>query len=157
MELTKFVHKIIQGTIEVYHNMMEEMLPTPLKSHYLFNLRDFAKVIFGICMSDKEKVQQNDSLVRLWAHEVWRVFGDRLINDEDKNHLLQLLRKVVGKSFNQNFDTIFAHLDYEDPVRGKDTKVDTLDEFGSLIWSDVLTPMGQTKRYYEEITEFERI
>lgn len=60
---------------------MSELLPTPAKSHYLFNLRDFAKVIFGICMSDKDKVPNPETLARLFVHEIWRVFADRLIND----------------------------------------------------------------------------
>ena len=47
---------------------MEEFLPTPTKSHYLFNLRDFVRAIFGICMSDKDKLQTTEQAVRLWLH-----------------------------------------------------------------------------------------
>lgn len=59
---------------------MEEFLPTPTKSHYLFNLRDFARVYFGICMSEKDRVQTQDQAVRLWLHEILRVFSDRLVS-----------------------------------------------------------------------------
>lgn len=33
---------------QVYQTSVETFLPTPLKSHYLFNMRDVAKVIEGI-------------------------------------------------------------------------------------------------------------
>lgn len=49
-------HKIINGTTLIYNTVTTELLPTPMKSHYLFNLRDYAKVIYGVCMGEKEKV-----------------------------------------------------------------------------------------------------
>lgn len=52
-DILKTEPKIFTSTLEIYKSAIEEFLPTPTKSHYLFNLRDFAKVIYGICMSDK--------------------------------------------------------------------------------------------------------
>jgi len=78
-----------------------------MKSHYLFNLRDFAKVIFGICMAEREKVSSPEDITRLWMHEVWRIFGDRLINDDDRALLLELASNTVTRYLGMNFHNVF--------------------------------------------------
>lgn len=78
-----------------------------MKSHYTFNLRDFSKVICGICMAGRNQIPNTDVCIRLWAHEVMRVFGDRLINDEDRMWMVNALRDTVRAPFAANFDIIF--------------------------------------------------
>ena len=62
----------------------EELLPTPAKSHYTFNLRDLSKVFQGLLMITPGTCTSKDTMLRLWVHEACRVFHDRLINTEDK-------------------------------------------------------------------------
>lgn len=99
-------------------------------------------------MSDKEKLTTADQCVRLWFHEILRVFSDRLINEEDRLFLFNITKTLVSKTWTMNFDTVFAHLDK--PINGnKDGKVTTLEEIRGLIWTDCMTPMGALKRQYE--------
>ena len=39
---------LVDATIDVFNTITRDLLPTPQKSHYTFNLRDLAKVFQGI-------------------------------------------------------------------------------------------------------------
>jgi dynein heavy chain len=114
----------------------------------MFNLRDFSKIICGICLVTKKEVETPDRLMRLWAHETVRVLGDRLINDEDRMWMLNSVRDTIKQPFGQNFDLLFKHLDLD-----MNSKIETLDEFRGLVFGDIFTPFGMRDRPYEEIQD----
>lgn len=39
---------IVDAAVEIYARMKTDLLPTPAKSHYVFNLRDLSKCVQGI-------------------------------------------------------------------------------------------------------------
>ena len=101
------------ATLEVYKAVAEGLKPTPLRSHYTFNLRDFAKVVFGICLAHKGDIRDKETAIRLWIHETARVFGDRLIDDPDRLWLLGCLRDTTRRVYGLQFDALLKHLDLD--------------------------------------------
>ena len=57
---------IVQGTLDVYKAARISLLPTPVKCHYVFNLRDFSRVIQGISLSDVESCPDPVAMKRQW-------------------------------------------------------------------------------------------
>ena len=41
---------IVTATVDIYQAIKKELLPTPAKSHYTYNMRDLSKVFQGISM-----------------------------------------------------------------------------------------------------------
>ena len=52
VECKQMVKPIVDCSIETYSRISAELLPTPTKSHYTFNLRDVSKV-FQVCLSSR--------------------------------------------------------------------------------------------------------
>ena len=95
-----------RATIEMYQQIIARYLPTPSRIHYLFNLRDIAKVFQGLLRASKTIIDNKNSMVRLWIHETFRVFSDRLVDNTDREDFINMLDKNLGALFDQNFHNV---------------------------------------------------
>ncbi|XP_024523426.1 dynein heavy chain 1, axonemal [Selaginella moellendorffii] len=127
---------IVLASIDVYNTIRQELLPTPSKSHYTFNLRDLSKTIQGVLRADPNQSKSFNSMITIWLHEAMRVFQDRLINDEDRTWFSNLLANLIRKHFD---------LEWNEVVRRE-----------RLMFGDFLVP-GAEPKIYEEITDLVKL
>ncbi|XP_003505691.1 dynein heavy chain 6, axonemal isoform X1 [Cricetulus griseus] len=95
---------IVEAAVEIYNRMSVDLLPTPAKSHYVFNLRDLSKCVQGILQCDPGTIREELQIFRLFCHECQRVFHDRLINNEDKHYFHVILTEMANKHFGISID-----------------------------------------------------
>ena len=97
---------LVSATINIYNNVIAAFKPTPAKSHYTYNLRDVSKVFQGISKGNPKGIRNENEMIKLWAHECQRVFGDRLINNEDRIELDKLLKIMVKDKFKREWEKL---------------------------------------------------
>eukprot|EP00898_Chlorokybus_atmophyticus_P004944 jgi/Chlat1/5450/Chrsp36S00417 len=102
---------IVAGTIMVYNAIRAELLPTPSRSHYTFNLRDLAKVVQGVLRADPQRVQGPKDMLCLWLHEATRVFQDRLVNEEDRDWFKRCLTEQLSRQCGLEWDEVVTDMD----------------------------------------------
>jgi dynein heavy chain len=113
MDVQTLAKPIVEGTLRVFREAVVNLLPTPAKSHYLFNLRDFARVINGVLMLPGTKATDKNKVIRLWAHEVLRVFNDRLTDIDDREWLHGLVTDITKETFKLGHAAVFGRVAYE--------------------------------------------
>ncbi|XP_024941329.1 dynein heavy chain 7, axonemal [Cephus cinctus] len=145
------IDQIVLATLDIYKESLQNLLPTPTKSHYLFNLRDFSRVIQGVLLSVPETMPNLVSMKRLWVHEVLRVFGDRLVDDSDITWLIQQLHVTVKEFMELNMDDMFRDLtdNSESPQVGD-------AELRNLLYCDFSDPKADI-RLYQEVQDLEAL
>ncbi|XP_076145705.1 dynein axonemal heavy chain 2 [Alosa pseudoharengus] len=97
---------LTQATLELYYAIIARFLPTPAKMHYLFNLRDISKVFQGLLRAHRDFHDTKQSITRLWIHECFRVFSDRLVDHSDMEAFVGLLSDKLGSLFEQTYHNI---------------------------------------------------
>ena len=98
-ELQQLAVPMVKASVALYEQVALELLPTPTKSHYTFNLRDLAKVFQGVLMVLPANCKETDVLMRLWVHECCRVFHDRLIDKADKEQFKEMTVALINQNY----------------------------------------------------------
>lgn len=82
--ISRYVTVLFLPMMYQQHNAIQtvrkELLPTPSKFHYIFNMRDLARITAGLLQSHPNFFPGIKQFVRLWRNEVTRVISDRLVS-----------------------------------------------------------------------------
>lgn len=116
--------------MQIYYRVSLELLPTPAKFHYTFNLRDISKVFQGILMVTPGKCSNPETMHKLWIHEASRVFCDRLNTCEDQEWFEDMTCELLKRNFS---------IDWK--------KEDLYHSTNPLIFGDFLKPGAPDKLY----------
>ncbi|XP_022099330.1 dynein heavy chain 3, axonemal-like isoform X3 [Acanthaster planci] len=162
--LKRFSRIMVCATTDVYTQSISNFLPTPSKSHYVFNLRDFARVVQGILLiqpkSLSDSKEAGTKLIRLWVHEVYRVFYDRLVDDEDRQIFFKIVKNVVQSQFKEKMNSVFSHLlggkHITDANIRSESKEVCSEDMRSLFFGDYLSA-SEDEKLYDEITDVEAL
>ncbi|CUE71257.1 dynein heavy chain, putative [Bodo saltans] len=102
---------IARATIDVFKKVAAELLPTPERAHYVFNMRDIGRVVQGVTQSSPSEYLVRNDMLRLWVHECFRVFCDRLISSSDRSRF----RSIIGDVFVNRFHAAMP-MDWDDSL-----------------------------------------
>jgi dynein heavy chain len=107
-EIKQLSPGIALATLNVFKVVSSDFLATPEKFHYLFNIRDVAKVMQGVLMASRATIQTPEQMLRLWVHECQRVFSDRFVrsksNDEAK--FFEILHLKMNEVFQKDMSSV---------------------------------------------------
>ncbi|XP_037881601.1 dynein heavy chain 3, axonemal [Glossina fuscipes] len=141
---------LAEAMVSVYRSSMSVFLPTPAKSHYTFSLRDITRVFQGIVMVPPKRLNDPEKLGRLWAHEIYRVFYDRLIDEKDRDQLLEMVTYACKTSLRFSLEQAF-----QERMENPGGKVTAMD-LRNLFFGNYIDPDAEPK-IYDEVMSYNKL
>ncbi|WAR03796.1 DYHC-like protein [Mya arenaria] len=108
----KYSSTLIVGALALHNKVTSTFLPTAIKFHYVFNLRDLSNIFQGVLFAMPDCAKTPVDLVRLWMHESDRVYRDKLVEENDMESYDKLRKDVIKKSF----EDLDENALYKEPV-----------------------------------------
>lgn len=129
--------KAVDATSKMFKWSVANLLPTPAKTHYTFNLRDFSKVMQGLSFARPTTFQEPTSIIKLWTHEVYRVFYDRLVTAQDRELFFAQMGEAVEEIFKKDINKIYKSIATGD-CDALGNKAFTDDDMRSVLFGDLM-------------------
>ncbi|KAG7199558.1 hypothetical protein KM043_014169 [Ampulex compressa] len=131
---------LVEITLELYQIITAELLPTPSKFHYIFNMRDLSRIMAGLLQSHPNYIPTVKQFVRLWRNEFARVICDRLINEKDENFVIDHIKEQIKNCWEDDPEVVEYSL--RDP----------------LLFGDFRNACSEDEpRYYEDLLDYEAV
>ncbi|KAL0236998.1 hypothetical protein PCE1_000395 [Barthelona sp. PCE] len=106
-DLIKLAQPVVSTLLNVHRVVSSTFLPTAIKFHYHFNLRELSRICTGLFNIGKNHVGKttpfNQSFLRCFVNEMHRVYGDRLCDQPDSDKFNEIIERVISDTFTPKF------------------------------------------------------
>ena len=140
---------LVLASIVMYYRVFINMLPTPSKAHYVFNLRDLSKLVRGMMQANPLVVITKEHLVDLFTHECIRVFNDRLVTQDDNQQFYTHLSETVSDYFKMSIYNPYGVIEKRSP-----RNMDEDESSGTLVYGDF---MKNDERVYQPLNNWKQL
>ena len=107
--IQELVAPVIKSALQLHSEVEKSFRKTALNFHYEFNVRHLTNIFQGLLVAKQEAIKEPDQLIKLWLHESERIYGDRLVNNEDLVKYRALAADSCKKAFGKfNLSKYFA-------------------------------------------------
>ncbi|XP_057895061.1 dynein axonemal heavy chain 17 [Melospiza georgiana] len=149
MPVQKMQPRLVATALALHQKVASNFLPTAIKFHYIFNLRDLSNIFQGLLFSTPDCLKTPVDLVRLWLHEAERVYGDKLVDEDDQYSFKKVMADISKASFQEiNEELMFAKPNiYCHFAQG-------MDEFKYMpvtSWASLSALLGEALDSYNEV------
>ncbi|XP_026133128.1 dynein axonemal heavy chain 9 [Carassius auratus] len=104
--LQKSCSQLVQLALAFHQRITATFLPTAIKFHYIFNLRDLSNIFQGILFCTSECLKTPQDLVKIYLHESNRVYRDKMVEDRDFEIFDKLQSETVKKFYEDMEETL---------------------------------------------------
>lgn len=108
--VAKIYPQVVQASLALHQKLAATFLPTAIKFHYIFNLRDLSNIYQALLYAQGPCLPTPSDLVRLYYHEANRVYGDKLVEKRDIDMYNKIAIDMIKKSFEEiDENHVFSH------------------------------------------------
>lgn len=109
-DFNNIIDLLPKATADLWSKVKNNLLPTPSKFHYVFNMRELSRIFKGCLQVRRDVINTSEKtpglmmksdlfMIALWRHECERVFCDKLVNNKDKEVVLNYINEITSESF----------------------------------------------------------
>lgn len=107
--IRKLASAVVTASVDLHEEVRASFVPTVAKFHYVFSIREMSSLFQGLFMSRPEGyLNFSMRFCRLWLHECYRVFSDRMCVSSDVQRFTEMAIEQAKKNFDEDQTELFA-------------------------------------------------
>ena len=115
MYIYVYIHTYVHTCIHITYIHTCTCMHTYVHVHTYIHVHACIRTyIQGVLLSNATMITEANQLKRLWTHEVFRVYYDRLVDNSDRAWLVDFLAQTMTSEFDTDFNELFKHLDFNE-------------------------------------------
>ncbi|KAK1747725.1 hypothetical protein QTG54_001688 [Skeletonema marinoi] len=96
--MQELTSKIVDTAIQVHEAVSSKFLPSAVRFMYNWNMRELTNIFQGLCHAKGDYYIKPSMLVKLFTHESYRVYADRLVTEEEVDVFSGFFTDIVKKN-----------------------------------------------------------